>query len=42
MSDITVSRPAQIGLLLTVVAAIGSIAAKQLPEIQRYLKIRSM
>jgi hypothetical protein len=42
MSDITISRPAQIGLALAIVGAIGSIAAKQLPEIQRYLKIRSM
>jgi hypothetical protein len=42
MSDITISRPAQAGLLLGILAAVGSIAAKQLPEIQRYLKIRSM
>lgn len=42
MSDITISRSAQAGLLLAILAAVGSIAAKQLPEIQRYLKIRSM
>jgi hypothetical protein len=42
MSDITISRPAQAGLLLGLLGAIGVIAAKQLPEIQRYLKIRSM
>jgi hypothetical protein len=42
MSDITISRPAQVGLLLAILGAIGSVAAKQLPEIQRYLKIRSM
>lgn len=42
MSDITISRPAQVGLLLAVVAAIGALIATQLPEIQRYLKIRSM
>jgi hypothetical protein len=42
MSDITISRPAQMGLLLATVAAIGALLATQLPEIQRYLKIRSM
>jgi hypothetical protein len=42
MSDITVSRPAQRVLLLAIVGAIGAIIAAQLPEIQRYLKIRSM
>ncbi len=42
MSDITISRPAQVGLLLATLAAIGSLLAKQVPEIQRYLKIRSM
>jgi hypothetical protein len=42
MSDITISRPTQAGLLLAILGAIGIIAAKQLPEIQRYLKIRSM
>jgi hypothetical protein len=42
MSDITISRPAQTAVLLTILGAIGAIAAKQLPEIQRYLKIRSM
>jgi hypothetical protein len=42
MSDITISRPTQTGLLLVILSAIGVIVAKQLPEIQRYLKIRSM
>jgi hypothetical protein len=42
MSDITIRRPAQTGLLLGLLAAVGVIVAKQLPEIQRYLKIRSM
>ncbi|HEY3829679.1 MAG TPA: hypothetical protein VGL57_10835 [Solirubrobacteraceae bacterium] len=42
MSDITINRPAQVALLLSILGTIGSIAAKQLPEIQRYLKIRSM
>jgi uncharacterized protein DUF6893 len=42
MSDITISRPAQVALLLALLAAIGALTATQLPEIQRYLKIRSM
>jgi hypothetical protein len=42
MSDITISRPVQVALLLAVVGTIGAIVAAQLPEIQRYLKIRSM
>jgi hypothetical protein len=42
MSEITISRPAQTGLLLVILGAIGILVAKQLPEIQRYLKIRSM
>jgi hypothetical protein len=42
MSDITISRPVQIGLLLSVLAAIGALTATSLPELQRYLKIRSM
>jgi hypothetical protein len=42
MSDITISRPAQIVLLLAIGGAIAALTAAQLPEIQRYLKIRSM
>ncbi len=42
MSDITIGRSAQVGLLLAIVAAIAALVATQLPEIQRYLKIRSM
>ena len=42
MSDITISQPTQTGLLLALLGVIGVIAAKQVPEIQRYLKIRSM
>jgi len=42
MSDITISRPAQVGLLLVLVAAIAALTAAQLPEIKRYLKIRLM
>ena len=41
-SDITISRPVQVGLLLAIVGAIAALVATQLPEIQRYLKIRSM
>jgi hypothetical protein len=42
MSDITITRPVQLGLLLAILAAIGALTAAQLPELQRYLKIRSM
>jgi hypothetical protein len=42
MSDITINRSVQLGLLLTLLAAIGVLTAAQLPELQRYLKIRSM
>jgi hypothetical protein len=42
MSDITITRPMQVGLLLAILAAIGALTVPQLPELQRYLKIRSM
>jgi Family of unknown function (DUF6893) len=42
MSDITISRPAQLGVLAAVLAAIAAAILAQLPEIQRYLKIESM
>jgi hypothetical protein len=42
MSDITITRPAQVGLLAAVLAAVAAAIFKQLPEIQRYLKIESM
>jgi len=42
MRDITISRPAQVGLLLAVLAAVAAITAAQLPELERYLRIRSM
>jgi hypothetical protein len=42
MSDITITKPVQIALLLAVLAAIGALTAAQIPELQRYLKIRSM
>jgi hypothetical protein len=42
MSDITISRSTQAVLLLALLGAIGALVAAQVPEIQRYLKIRSM
>jgi hypothetical protein len=42
MSEITISRSTQVALLLAIVGAVGALMAAQLPEIQRYLKIRSM
>ena len=42
MSDITISRSAQMALLLGLLGAIAALVSRQLPEIQRYLKIRSM
>lgn len=42
MSDITISRSTQAALVLAALGAIGALMAAQIPEIQRYLKIRSM
>jgi hypothetical protein len=42
MHEITISRSAQVGLLLAVLAGAAAIVAAQLPEIERYLRIRSM
>jgi hypothetical protein len=42
MSDIRVTPPVQIGLLAAVLAVIAAFVALQLPELRRYLKIRSM
>jgi hypothetical protein len=42
MSDITITRPVQLGLLLALLAAVGALVAAQLPELQRYMKMRSM
>ena len=42
MSDITITRPAQGALLLLALGLLGALVAAQLPELQRYLKIRSM
>jgi hypothetical protein len=42
MHDITISRSVQLGLLLAILAGVAAITAAQLPELERYLRIRSM
>jgi hypothetical protein len=42
MNEITIGTGVQKVLLLALVALLGMAIAAQLPEIQRYLKIRSM
>ncbi len=42
MSDITITRSAQVGFLLAILIAIGAAGMAQLPELQRYLKMRAM
>jgi hypothetical protein len=42
MSDIRIGALAQKLTLVGILAAIGAAIAAQLPEIQRYLKIRRM
>ena len=42
MSDITITRSTQGVLLLAILGAIGALVVAQLPELQRYLKVRSM
>jgi hypothetical protein len=42
MSDIRISPTAQVVGLLAVLGAVGAAVAAQLPEIRRYLKVRSM
>ena len=42
MSEITISSRAQRGLLALAITAIGAAIAVQLPELKRYMKIRSM
>lgn len=42
MNDIEISPTAQLVVLGAVMAAIAAMIATQFPEIQRYLKIRSM
>jgi hypothetical protein len=42
MSEIRISPAAQVVALVAVVLGVGALIAVQLPEIQRYLKIKSM
>jgi hypothetical protein len=42
MSEIRISPTAQLVALGAIVLAVGALVAVQLPEIQRYLKIKSM
>ena len=42
MHEISIGRPAQGAILLGVLAAVGALIAAQLPELQRYMRIRSM
>ena len=42
MSDIRISPTAQLVALAAVVLGAGALVAAQLPEIQRYLKMKSM
>ena len=42
MNEITVGTGVQKLILLSLVALLGVAIAAQLPELQRYLKIRSM
>ena len=42
MNDIRISPTAQLVVLLAAAAAVLALIGLQVPEIQRYLKIRSM
>jgi hypothetical protein len=42
MSEITISKPMQVGLALATLGALAAVTALELPELQRYMKIRSM
>ena len=42
MSDIEISPTAQLAVVGVVIAAIAAAVVVQLPELKRYLKIRSM
>jgi hypothetical protein len=42
MSEIRISPTAQVIALGAVLVGVGALVAAQLPEIQRYLKIKSM
>jgi hypothetical protein len=42
MNEIEISPRAQLGILAVLVAAVAAAVALQMPELKRYLKIRSM
>jgi hypothetical protein len=42
MSEIRIGGSAQLVGAIAVIGAVGAVVAKQLPELQRYLKIRQM
>jgi hypothetical protein len=42
MNDIRITPAAQLALLLALLGAVVAIVLPQLPEIQRYLKVRQM
>ncbi len=42
MNEITIGTGIQKVILLALLAVLGVLVASQLPEIQRYLKIKSM
>jgi hypothetical protein len=42
MSDVRIPPAAQLGALLALLGLVVAAVVAQLPEIQRYLKIRSM
>jgi len=42
MKDITITRSTQLVLLLALLSAVGLSVAAQLPELRRYLRVRSM
>jgi hypothetical protein len=41
-SDIRITRSTQVLLLLAFLGVIGAFVSAQIPEIQRYLRVRSM
>jgi uncharacterized protein DUF6893 len=42
MNEIRIGQKGQLIMLLAVLGAVAATIAAQLPEIQRYLKVRSM
>jgi Family of unknown function (DUF6893) len=42
MNDIRITPAAQLALLLALLGAVVAVVLPQLPEIQRYLKVRQM